>query len=734
MGVSRWTELWAGPSLSREVREAIAERVVRWVLPPLCCIAIYTAVTIYVTIGFSQPTRYVPSVIACLSVSAVVWQWHTRRWLTAAATLSGTAALAILSAVLLNSVHAPAYWAGLLLMSLVVPLFGLRWGIVTALGLAAAGCMWIFADQLGVTTGVVHLPAITSYVQYLGYLVIGLIVFAVPHRLLIDALKDADRRRVEAETARQAGAQAELAFHAVFDQSNMALALLHSDGRIAELNQRAATWLGATETTTLVGQPLATAPLWNDEQRPQLQEAVQAAANGQSSQHELVLTAADGRRGVHQINISPFNTPAGGLGYVIIQSVDVTDLVETRSMLAQARRLEALGKLSGAVAHDFNNMLAAISGGCELVKIARNHGNLERVDENLGMIQSSVLRAADLTKKLLAFGRQDRFNTEPLNLNRLVVDIALLFERTLRKNIRVVVDTQPTELYVRADAAALEHALLNLALNAQDAMPDGGSLSLSTRSVLAREVWSIAALRDELRENTELVVISVADTGIGMSDDVRERLFEPFFTTKAVGKGTGLGLAAVHGTVRSHRGAITVQSREGQGSLFELYFPAAEPVRLSTPARSDISPTAPVDARILLADDEPLVRTAVTAMLEAAGCKVTAVEDGRALLDILATGSRPDAIITDLAMPGLDGVKLVQAIETACPGCPLLLITGFSGQDISSAFSGRSQHRLLRKPFTRYDLLRTLQKLINTSRQQTIASLPAARAANDQRN
>jgi len=201
-----------------------------------------------------------------------------------------------------------------------------------------------------------------------------------------------------------------------------------------------------------------------------------------------------------------------------------------------------------------------------------------------------------------------------------------------------------------------------------------------------------------------------------MSEDVRERLFEPFFTTKAVGKGTGLGLAAVHGTMRSHRGAIAVQSSEGQGSVFELYFPVAEPARVSIPARSDFAATAPVDARVLLADDEPLVRNAVAAMLEAAGCHVTPLPSGDALLEALADGPRPDAIVTDLAMPGLDGAKLVQSLEATAPGCPILLITGFSGQDISSAFSGRSKHRLLRKPFTRYDLLRTLQSLIASSR------------------
>ena len=727
MAASRWTEVWAEPTLAREVRAAIAERVVRWTLPPVWCIAIYTALTIYLTIGLTQPTRYIPSVLGSVAFVVVAWLWHRRSWLHAAAVLSVSANVAILSAVLLHGLGAPAYWAGLLLTALVVPLFGMRWAVASALALAAGGGGWLLLHAFGFGVHVEPLPPIASYVQYLGYLAVGLMIVAVPYRLLMDALTDAERRRTEAETARQAEALAELAFHAIFDQSSLALVLLKSDGRIAQLNARAAAWLGA-EAESLVGQPLSAGSLWSDEQRTQLLEAVQNAAHGKTSQRELVIAS-----GVHQVSVSPFHTSHGNLEYVIVEAVDVSDLIHTRSALAQARRLEALGKLSGAVAHDFNNMLAAIAGGCEMLRLARRHGQLERIDDNVALIQSSVARAADLTKKLLAFGRQDRFNTEPLDINQLVREIAQLFQRTLRKNIDVEVQTQAGELYVHADASALEHALLNLALNAQDAMPEGGLLTISTRLASAGEAWPVLALHEDLRGSTELVVISVADTGTGMSDDVREHVFEPFFTTKEVGKGTGLGLAAVHGTVRSHRGTISVQSREGHGSLFELYFPRAKSARAAARASSESSSGARLAARVYLADDEPLVRNAVSAMLESIGCQVRALPSGDALIEALASGPRPgsagdrwssegsrpsgasfpDVIVTDLAMPGLDGSKLIQALERICPGVPMLLITGFSGEDISAAFSGRSEHRLLRKPFTRQDLHRSLSELLN---------------------
>jgi CheY-like chemotaxis protein len=197
-----------------------------------------------------------------------------------------------------------------------------------------------------------------------------------------------------------------------------------------------------------------------------------------------------------------------------------------------------------------------------------------------------------------------------------------------------------------------------------------------------------------------------------MSDAVRERLFEPFFTTKPVGKGTGLGLAAVHGTVLNHRGTIKVNTVDGIGTTFELSFPATAPPAVAIRPVEGRGGLTHLHARVLLADDESLVRDALTAMLEATGCEVLAVNNGEALIEALATGAQPDVIVTDLVMPGLSGTGLVHALEATRPGCPLLLITGYTGEDVSSALSGRSSHRLLRKPFGRTDLVKALQELL----------------------
>jgi CheY-like chemotaxis protein len=215
--------------------------------------------------------------------------------------------------------------------------------------------------------------------------------------------------------------------------------------------------------------------------------------------------------------------------------------------------------------------------------------------------------------------------------------------------------------------------------------------------------------------------VTVSDTGAGMTEEVREHMFEPFFTTKKPGQGTGLGLAAVHGTIHSHGGAIAVSSTVAVGTTIDLYLPAierqfAEPPMLHTRTSPVAVGVGPMRARVLLADDEALVREATVSMLESFGCEVQAVGDGTALIDALAEGARPDLVVSDLAMPGLGGVRLVQTLEAIMPAGPLLLITGFSGDDVSKTCPPRRNRQLLRKPFTRSELQQAVHDLLGEAR------------------
>ena len=701
-----WRVLLEKPPLDAAVRASIAQRVVGWLLGPLWIVAIGIAGAGAATaarVEGIEPRRLIPLAFMLPALCVVTHLRRRKRWMLAAAVLSVSMFVSITAVVLINSVHAPAYQGGFVLFALVLPLFGHRWAIASAVGLLAAGALWVIMNRLGIALPVTHPPAETRLVLYLGNMILTLIMLGGMHRLLADALHDARRKQAEAEDARAAEAVSELAVRAVFDQASVGVILLTQTGAISRINRHAAEWLGAT-ASQLLGHALDQTQRWSDVQRRLLVGAVARAAQGQHARHELTLNGPLGAQTVYQVSLSPFYAPSGALGHVMVEIVDVTDLVRTRALLAKAHRLEALGKLSGGVAHDINNMLAAIMSACDLAA-----GDAAAVSTSRAIIQQSVLRASSLTKQLLAFGRQDRFETVAIDVNQLVLEMGRLFERTLRKN--VLVQLAPCELpaYMLGDVAALEHALLNLALNAQDAMPDGGTLTITT-AVVELDAAARACLPRELPAGP-VVMIRVQDTGTGMTQAVREQLFDPFFTTKSRGQGSGLGLAAVHGTVSNHLGAVIVESEQGAGSRFDLYFPwHAQPPRAARAPEPASTPR--LNARVLLADDEPLVRQTLAAMLELDGCQVQAFDSGDALIAALSIGPAPDVIVSDLMMPGLCGIQLVRTLQATRHGCPLLLITGFTGDDVSRALSGDSACLLLRKPFSQSELYAALTQLL----------------------
>ena len=708
-----WGELLAGPPLDVHVRAALARSVLRWVEIPLWLLTLSSALVVAISVGLDAPTRFAPTAVLVFSLAFVRRFARSERWIDAAALLSLLLFVAIMSGVLLNGVHAPIYAAGFILLILIVPMFGARLGLVT---LAALVLLGFVANWFGAAGWMPNMPLPSPSARimlYAGYGLFGLAMLAKTAQLLAEALDNAQHEKLEAQAARAAEAATELAFHAVFDQATTGLLLLTAAGRITQINAQAAHALGES-TPALVGRSLDEATCWSSAQQRELRAAVAKAADGSPQQQELTLAHERGDKRVYQLRFSPFYDQSGELGHVLVEVSDLTDLIATRTLLAEARRLEALGKLSGGLAHDINNMLAAISGGSELARLGHETGNAPDVESGLETVDSSVRRASSLIRQLLAFGSQDRITSVDIDLNRLARDMAQLFARTLHRRITVNIRTSDRPVWVRGDSASLENVLLNLALNAQDAMPEGGTLTFEVSS-RTLEPEECAELKQDIEPGLT-ASIRVSDTGTGMSPEVRERIFEPFFTTKPSGQGTGLGLSAVHGTLRNHRGAIVVHSRAGQGSSFELLLPAlgASEREPEPPAHSLVAPKA-LAANVLLAEDEPLVRSIITKMLTRAGCEVRAVNDGQSLLQELESGPLPDVIMTDVMMPGLSGARLLSALEAVNPGCPLLLMTGYTGEDIRDLLSGRSRHQLLRKPFAQADLMHALEELMSAA-------------------
>jgi PAS domain S-box-containing protein len=368
--------------------------------------------------------------------------------------------------------------------------------------------------------------------------------------------------------------------------------------------------------------------------------------------------------------------------------------------LEEAQRLEAIGRLAGGVAHDFNNLLTPIMGEAEaaLEVLGYDHP----VATELRAILEAAGRAGALTRQLLAFGRRQVLQPRLVDLNAEVTSLHAMLRRVIGEDVEVRLALAPGPVALRADPGQVQQVLLNLAVNARDAMPSGGVLTLATRVVPGAEVAAASGAPPR-----DLVELTVADTGAGMSDEVRARIFEPFFTTKAPGQGTGLGLATVLGVVQQHGGTVEVRSARGRGTVFRILLPGAdEPLPPPSPAA-----TAPDGAArrlsILLAEDEPAVRRLVAGYLAEAGHAVLAAPDAEQALALAAAHAGPlDLLVSDVVMPGMNGRQLHEAIRARRPGLKVVFMSGYPAlpgtqEEIVAGGPGA----VLSKPFTREELL-----------------------------
>ena len=373
------------------------------------------------------------------------------------------------------------------------------------------------------------------------------------------------------------------------------------------------------------------------------------------------------------------------------------ELLQTAEALRQSQKMEAVGQLTGGIAHDFNNLLGGIGGALEM--IARHLGEQrdERIDRYVSGAQDSIRRAASLTQRLLAFSRRQTLDPKPTDVNRLIGGLEDLIRRTVGPTITVEVKGADNLWLTKVDPAQLESSLLNLAINARDAMPDGGQITIETGN---RTCDMADAAKREL-EVGDYLAICVGDTGEGMTPEVVTRAFDPFFTTKPIGKGTGLGLSMVHGFVRQSGGQVTLDSEVGRGTTVSLYLPrysgSIEPHAVGGVGKS----IEPGDGeKILIIDDEEMIRMTSSDTLREAGYRVVEAADGPSGLKLIDSDMRIDLLITDVGLPGgLNGRQVADAARTRRPELKILFITGYAEhQALSSAHLG-SGMGLITKPF-----------------------------------
>ncbi|MBO9622330.1 MAG: response regulator [Sphingomonas sp.] len=388
---------------------------------------------------------------------------------------------------------------------------------------------------------------------------------------------------------------------------------------------------------------------------------------------------------------------------------------QAEAQLRQVQKMEAVGQLTGGIAHDFNNMLAVVLGGLELAKRHLHSGGPD-AQRHIENAMEGANRAAALTRRLLAFSRAEPLLPEAVEAGTLIGGMSDLLDRTLGDTIRVKTRDKGKGWRVWVDRHQLENALLNLAVNARDAMEGRGTLTISTgcAELTAGEVGECAP--------GSYVTITVSDTGCGMPPEVLDRVFEPFFTTKPVGKGTGLGLSQIFGFVRQSDGEIGIETQPGKGTSVTLYLPryVGEAMAAAEPELPTLSADLPaLSLNVLVVEDDPRVLTATVAAIEELGHRVTSCDDPLAARSVVARMDALDLIVTDVLMPGLTGPEMIAGLGDSIDGVAVLFVTGFAGEAEPEAFSG---HSVLRKPYTLAGLARAISEAIENEAKRTRAA------------
>ena len=495
------------------------------------------------------------------------------------------------------------------------------------------------------------------------------------------------------------GASAAAHVGGLVDLLPLGLALVGRDGRFLQINEA---FLRAAQVDP-AAPPVYPGDLVVREDKGAIADAVRRFAGGAPTQtadmairlkdhpdEPVVLTIA-GARGL-------------GEAAVLLSLKDNSEEVRLKREVAQATKMQAVGQLAGGVAHDFNNILTAIIGHCDLMLMRHSPGDSDYDD--IQQVRTNSNRAASLTRQLLAFSRQQTLRPQILQLPDVVSEVSTLLKRLLGETVKLVVTHGRDLGAVRADPGQLEQVVVNLAVNARDAMLSanprgGGTLTIQTRSVSAAEVKRMGS---DILPPADYTALVVSDTGTGIPVDILPKIFEPFFTTKETGKGTGLGLSTVYGIVKQSGGWIFADSPPGRGATFTMYLPvhaAAAAAPLSrVPTRAAVRPADTWGTgTVLLVEDEDMVRAVAERALARQGYSVLTAENGEAALDLIAATGRPDLLVSDVVMPGMDGPTMVRRVRERYPDLPILFMSGYAEEQLRRSID-LDNVAFLPKPFS----------------------------------
>jgi signal transduction histidine kinase len=441
-----------------------------------------------------------------------------------------------------------------------------------------------------------------------------------------------------------------------------------------------------------------------------VREAVRSVARGESMRRRIDVQLPIGVR-TFDFSMRPVKDERGIVIGIVPEAADITPVLQTEERLRQSQKMEAVGQLTGGIAHDFNNLLTGIVGSLDMIERRIAQGRYERVSEYAKAAIASANRAAALTHRLLAFARRQPLDSKPVAVNALIATVADMLRRTLGEKIHLEILAGGDLWLTRCDANQLENALLNLVINARDAMPNGGQITIETSNC------ELAADSSRPLRAGQYICISVTDNGVGMSAEVIAKAFDPFFTTKPLGQGTGLGLSMIYGFVLQSEGDITISSEVGAGSTITLYLPRyfGELPESDSQVSETGSYRALTQETVLVVEDDAVVRRLISDVLAELGYRVIEAPDGKAGLQLLMSDEHFKLLITDVGLPQLDGREMVERARAHRPRLQVLFITGYAehvGMGSDWLVPGM---KLLAKPFTMASLAQQVTEMIGNA-------------------
>ena len=495
------------------------------------------------------------------------------------------------------------------------------------------------------------------------------------------------RRQVEEATRDLARSEAQ--FRSIFDTVLEVIVLLAPDGTIVEMNETKAMWRDGNPRRA-IGRKVWEAPTLQayPQHIPLMKKAVAQAAKGKPFRTEVRMDRAGVPTAYLDYSVAPIFNEKGEVTYLLTEARDITELKAAQEQLRQSQKMEALGQLTGGIAHDFNNLLTVVVGGLDIIAKRAPDPKVKRYADNA---LAAAERGARLTGQLLAFSRVQRLEVRPTHVAPLIQNMRPLLRNVLGPGIEKRFDLDEAMMPVMADPTQLEVAVLNLAINARDAMPEGGVLNFASRKVHVEADPDVA--------DGDYIELSITDTGAGMPPEVLERAFEPFFTTKEVGKGTGLGLSMVYGMARQSGGDVRIESTPGVGTTVRMLFRKAENAAVEPTSVIEEAPVprrSPKPKSVLVIDDDPDVRGFIVSTLTEQGYSVVEASGGEQGLASFAK-QKPDLVIVDFIMPGLSGAEVASRILTNRPKQRILFVSGYSETEAVKRVAPESP--LLAKPF-----------------------------------